>query len=70
MYVMCFLGIAPLGNFAAGALAEGVGANTTLLFCGLIVALAGAAFALGLKGWARAVRPVYLERGIIQEPRK
>ena len=28
--------------------------------------LAGGAFALGLKSWARAVRPVYLRQGIIR----
>lgn len=69
MYVMCFLGFAPIGNFLAGALAEAIGAHTTLLGCGLIVVLAGSTFALGLKSWARAVRPIYLRQGIIREPR-
>lgn len=69
MYVMCFLGFAPIGNFIAGALAEAIGAHKTLLGCGLVVVAAGCLFALGLKSWARAVRPIYLKRGIIQEPR-
>ena len=69
MYVMCFLGFAPIGNFTAGALAEVIGAHWTLFCCGLVVALAGGTFALGLKSWARAVRPVYLKQGIIREPR-
>ena len=69
MYVMCFLGFAPIGNFTAGALAEVIGAHWTLFCCGLVVALAGGTFALGLKSWARAVRPVYLRQGIIREPR-
>jgi len=69
MYVMCFLGFAPIGNFAAGALAEAIGAHWTLFGCGLIVVLAGGAFTLGLKSWARAVRPIYLRQGIIREPR-
>jgi MFS family permease len=69
MYVMCFLGFAPIGNFLAGALADAIGAHKTLLGCGLIVVAAGCLFALGLKGWAQAVRPIYLKRGIIQEPR-
>ena len=69
MYVMCFLGFAPIGNFAAGALAEAIGAHWTLFGCGIIVVLAGSAFALGLKSWAQAVRPVYLRQGIIREPR-
>jgi len=69
IYVMCFLGFAPIGNFLAGALAEAIGAHWTLLGCGLIVVLAGCTFALGLKSWAQAVRPIYLRQGIIREPR-
>jgi MFS family permease len=69
MYVMCFLGFAPIGNFLAGALAEAIGAHKTLLGCGLVVVLAGGLFSLGLKSWAQAVRPIYLKRGIIQKPR-
>jgi MFS family permease len=64
MYVMTFLGIAPIGNFVAGAAAERFGAPATLLGCGFLVAASGACFAVGLPSWARAVRPVYLERGI------
>jgi MFS family permease len=64
MYVMTFLGIAPIGNFIAGAAAERFGAPATLLGCGILVAASGACFAAGLPSWARAVRPVYLERGI------
>jgi len=66
MYVMCFLGFAPIGNFTAGALAEVIGPHRTLLGCGLIVVLAGGTFALGLKSWARAIRPVYVKQGIIR----
>jgi MFS family permease len=69
LYVMCFLGFAPVGNFIAGALAEAIGAHDTLFACGLIVAVAGAVFAFGLKSWAKAVRPVYLKQGVIQEQR-
>jgi MFS family permease len=64
MYVMTFLGIAPIGNFVAGAAAERFGAPATLLGCGILVAAAGISFFFGLGSWARAVRPVYLQRGI------
>lgn len=67
MYVMCFLGFAPIGNFVAGALAESIGVHRTLLVCGVVVALAGGVFTLRLKSWARAVRPVYLKQGIIRD---
>ena len=67
MYVMCFLGFAPIGNFAAGALAESIGVHWTLFACGAVVASAGSVFALRLRSWARAVRPVYLQQGIIRD---
>jgi MFS family permease len=67
MYVMCFLGFAPIGNFTAGALAESIGVHHTLLACGVVVAAAGSVFALRLKSWASAVRPVYLKQGIIRD---
>jgi MFS family permease len=67
MYVMCFLGFAPIGNFVAGALAESIGVHWTLFACGAVVTSAGSVFALRLRSWARAVRPVYLQQGIIRD---
>jgi MFS family permease len=67
MYVMCFLGFAPIGNFIAGALAESIGVHWTLFSCGVVVATAGSVFALRLRSWASAVRPVYLKQGIIRD---
>jgi MFS family permease len=67
MYVMCFLGFAPIGNFIAGALAESIGVHWTLFSCGVVVAAAGSVFALRLTSWAQAVRPVYLKQGIIRD---
>jgi MFS family permease len=67
LYVMCFLGFAPIGNFVAGALAESIGVHWTLFACGMVVAAAGATFALGRKSWATAVRSVYLRQGIIRD---
>jgi MFS family permease len=66
MYVMCFLGFAPIGNFTAGALAEAIGVHWTLFACGAIVVAAGSVFALRHASWASAVRPVYLKQGIIR----
>jgi len=67
LYVTCFLGFAPIGNFIAGALAESIGVHRTLLICGIVVAAAGSVFALRHKTWAQAVRPVYLKQGIIRD---
>ncbi len=64
IYVMSFLGMAPLGNFVAGATADAIGAHRTLLACGLLIVAAGATFRAGYRGWVEAVRPVYLKHGI------
>lgn len=69
IYVMVLLGIGPLGSFAAGAIAESIGAPLTITVCGILVVAAGVAFASGLKRWAQAVRPVYLRQGLISNPR-
>jgi MFS family permease len=69
IYVMTFLGIAPLGNFAAGAIAERFGAHWTLLGCGVALAAATGWFAATLDSWRAAVRPLYLKQGIIAPPR-
>src|SRR5207245_8964212 len=44
MYVMCFLGFAPIGNFTAGALAEVVGGPWALLRLRRVVVLARSTF--------------------------
>ena len=70
LYVMSFLGLAPLGNFTAGAVAEIIGVHPTLFVCGLAISAAGVAFALRLESWAQAVRVVYARQGISGEPRR
>jgi len=70
LYGMSFLGVAPIGNLAAGAIAEAAGVHATLFACGLAVVLAGAVFGLGLNSWSRAVRAVYVRQGIITVTRE
>jgi MFS family permease len=69
IYVMTFLGIAPIGNFIAGAVAERVGAHWTLFGWGVGLVLAAGWFAASLESWRKAVRPIYLKQGIIPETR-
>ena len=64
-FTMFFIGSAPLGHFAAGALAEVIGAPNTFLVGGLIALFAGAAFTAQIKTFRSHLRPVYVERGII-----
>jgi MFS family permease len=68
IYVMTFLGIAPLGNFAAGFVAERIGVHWTLAGCGLALVAAAGWFALNLASWRDAVRPIYARQGIAAEP--
>jgi MFS family permease len=66
IYGMCFLGTAPLGNLIAGSVASHIGAPLTLLIFGALGTLAALAFALRLKSWRAAIRPVYQRLGLIK----
>jgi len=67
IYVMIFLGMAPIGNFLAGTLAEGIGARWTLVAYGLLLTVAAGLFARGYASWRRAMQPVYVRQGIIPD---
>lgn len=65
LYVMCFLGMSPVGNFIAGLLAELIGAHWTLLACGLLICIAAAGFARSLPVWREAVRLAHANQEVI-----
>lgn len=67
IYVMIFLGMSPIGNFLAGALAEAVGARWTLVTYGLLLTLSAGLFVRGYTSWRRAMHPVYVRHGVIPE---
>lgn len=46
LFSIAFLGIAPLGSFAVGSLAHGLGVRPTLLGCGILVLVLGLAYRL------------------------
>ena len=64
-FTMFFIGSAPLGHFAAGWLAEGIGAPRTFLVGGCLAFTAGAVFLVLLPSFRRHLRPLYVSRGII-----
>ena len=68
IYVMTFLGLAPISNFAAGALAEAISAHWTLFACGVALTLATGWFAVNYENWRRTLRPIYIRQGIIPPP--
>jgi len=66
-FTMAFLGVAPLGNLAAGALAAAIGAPATLLGNGLLCVLAALWFWRRLPVLAQLLRPTYRRLGIIAD---
>jgi MFS family permease len=66
-YTMAFLGVAPLGNLAAGALAKAVGVQATFALNGLVCAVAALWFWRRLPALAKELRPTYVRLGIITE---
>lgn len=65
-YTLAFLGVAPLGNLAAGALAARFGAPTTFAINGAMAFVAALWFGHRLPHLQRLARPVYIERGILK----
>ena len=66
IYGMCFLGMAPVGNFIAGSIASQLGAPAALLINGLCCTLAACLFALTIRSWRDAIRPVYQRLGVVK----
>jgi MFS family permease len=64
-YTMAFLGTAPIGSLLAGAIAERIGSENTILAGGIGCIIAGGWFALRLPRLRDIVRPIYVERGIL-----
>ena len=64
-FTLAFLGMAPLGNLAAGALANAVGVQATLMLNGLVAATAGLLLWRALPALRELMRPTYVRLGII-----
>jgi MFS family permease len=65
IYMMAFLGMAPLGALAAGALAERIGPPAALALGGAATLAAALAYWARLAEIRRAIRPVYEKLGIV-----
>ncbi|HEX9395718.1 MAG TPA: MFS transporter [Burkholderiales bacterium] len=64
LYVMSFIGVAPLGALATGWLAQHAGPPATLAGCGLAALAAAGAYAAALPAIRREIRPLYEKIGI------
>jgi MFS family permease len=69
-YTLAFLGIAPLGNLAAGALAEQLSAPATFAINGVAAMLAAAWFWRRLPEIRAVLRPTYQKLGIAPSERR
>jgi MFS family permease len=65
IYMMSFLGVAPLGALCAGALAERIGPPATLALGGALALCAAFLYWMNLSSIRRAIRPVYEKLGIV-----
>jgi hypothetical protein len=63
-YTLAFLGVAPLGNLAAGALAGAMGVSFTFALNGAIAVLAAFWYRRNLPMVRDALRPIYEELGV------
>jgi MFS family permease len=68
IYMMSFLGVAPLGALAAGALAEKIGPPATLALGGAFTLTAAFVYWITLPKIRAAIRPVYEKLGIVPRP--
>ena len=64
LYVMSFIGVAPIGALAAGAIAERAGPPATLAACGLAALAAAALYTSRFETIRREIRPVYERIGL------
>jgi MFS family permease len=68
IYMMSFLGVAPLGALTAGTLAERIGPPATLALGGAFTLTAAFVYLLTLPKIRAAIRPVYEKLGIVPRP--
>jgi MFS family permease len=64
-YTMAFVGAAPFGSLLASALAEAIGAATAVGIAGAACVIGSIWFALELPKVTAAVRPIYVEKGLL-----
>ena len=64
-YTMFFIGMAPLGHYLSGWIADHIGAPDTFKVNGVIALCTGVIFTLNLRTFRTHLRTVYVSRGII-----
>ena len=65
-YVMCFMGMAPMGSLIAGFLAHHLGAPTALFIGGCACLAAASGYAWGLPRIRPIIQEKYKEKGLVK----
>jgi MFS family permease len=65
LFTLAFMGMAPLGSLLAGGLAHWIGAPLTLLIAGVLCLGASFLFQWRLPRLRAMIRPIYLQKGIL-----
>jgi MFS family permease len=66
-FSMAFMGMTPFGSLLGGAVAARIGAPLTLEASAIIIAVAALVYFAALPAVRRALRPIYVELGILQQ---
>lgn len=69
-YAMAIFGMAPFGSLMAGSLASHIGAPYTVMIGGISCIAASLFFTGRLPAFRRAVHPIYVEKGILENSEK
>jgi MFS family permease len=67
LYVTAFMGMVPIGSLLAGSLASRIGAPWTVFVGGIACLIGAAMFARNLPELRKAIRPIYVKKGILPE---
>jgi MFS family permease len=67
LYVTAFMGMVPIGSLLAGLLASRIGAPWTVFAGGVACIIGAAFFARNLPELRKAIRPIYVSKGILPE---
>jgi MFS family permease len=65
LYTTAFLGMMPFGSLFAGAMAEWIGAPSTVVSGGVVCGVTALSFALRLPHFRTLIRPIYRRMGIL-----
>jgi len=68
IYMMSFLGVAPIGALVAGTAAERIGPPATLALGGVLALAAAFTYWMNLGKIRVAIRPIYQKLGIVPRP--